>query len=131
MTGTSVGGCALLDEAAGLKIRPSDFGKVNQPGSFGGGLRDDMGALALVIGIECAQHVARGHLAATDRGQHVLDGGAREARQGGLEIVVAIGASGPLKGALDELAAEAAILTAHRDAGGAPDRGSRLSGDDE
>src|SRR5262249_26022195 len=89
------------------------------------------GALDLVVGVESAQHVARGHLAATDRSQHVLDGGSSQPRQRSLEIVVAVDATGALEGTLDKLAPEASILAPDRNARGTPDRRTRLAGNHE
>ena len=48
-----------------------------------------------------------------------------------LQLLVGEGLAGPLEGALEDLAAEAGILPAHRGAGRAADRGAGLAGDDE
>ena len=69
--------------------------------------------------------------AATDGGQGVLDIAMAELRRCGLERVLGKRLAVLGEKTLNDLAAEAGILAAHRGAGGAPDRGTRLAGDGE
>ena len=88
-------------------------------------------ALFLVVGIHRAGDVGGLHLAAADRGHHVVDRGARQPRQRALQLVVGVFDLGAREQPLDDAAAEAGILIAHRGARGAADRGPRLAGDRE
>src|SRR5262249_52440028 len=82
-------------------------------------LRDGGSALLLVVGIHGAYHVGSAHLAAADRRHHLLDRGARQPRQRALELFVGIDDFGALAEPFDDAAAEAGILVAHGNAGGA------------
>ena len=83
------------------------------------------------VGMDGLEHVAREHLAAADRRQHVVDARPRESRKRRFQLVFEKRTPGPLERPSYDLAAEAGILRAHGFAGRPADRGARLAGDDE
>src|SRR5271170_6450421 len=89
------------------------------------------GALVLEIGMDRSHDVAGIHLAPPDRDEDLVKRGSGESRQRRLQFRFGEIASRPLECALDDLASEPGVLSAHGVARRAPNGGARLSGHDQ
>ena len=83
------------------------------------------------LGMDGPDHIARKHLAAPDRGQHVVRRGTRQARERGPELVLGEGLAVAFEGTGQDLAAEPRILGPDGSPRGSADRRTGLAGGDQ